>query len=109
MRVVVRGVDGVSIHGAQVLSLQTDERAGEGLAMAEGQGEGVSLELVFAREDVHEELNDGIERGQEVREEDETDDDGLLCESERVVKGSVVDEDGKESEDVDEVELGGHG
>ena len=105
MRVVVRGVDRVSVHSAQVSGLQADERAGEGLLVAEAQREGVGLELVLAGEHVHGELDDGVERGEEVREEDEADDDGLLGEGEGVVEGGVVDEDGEEGEDVDEVEL----
>lgn len=105
VRVVVRGVHRVGVHGAQVLDLQADEGAGERLAVAEADGEGVGLELVGAGEDVHEELDDGVERGEEVREEDEADDDGLRGEGEGVVEGGVVDEDGEEGEDVDEVEL----
>ena len=73
--------------------------------MSEGQGEGVSLKLVFAGEDIHEELDNGVERGEEVGEEDEADDNGLLGEGEGVIQGGVVDEDREESEDVDEVEL----
>ena len=106
MRVVVRRENGVSVHGAQVLDLQADERAGEGVAVAEADGEGVGLELVGAGEDVHEELDDGVEGRQEVGEEDEADDDGLRGEGKGVVERGVVDEDGEEGEDVDEVELG---
>jgi hypothetical protein len=69
-------------------------------------GEGVGLKLVATAEDVHEELDDGFGGGQDVGEEEEAYDDGALeGEAEGGVERSVVDEDGEEREDVDEVDL----
>lgn len=50
---VVAGVDGVGVHGAEVLDLELEKRAGELLGVAEALGEGVGLELELAGENVH--------------------------------------------------------
>lgn len=104
---VVRGVHPVGVHGAQVLDLELDERLGQLGAVAQLLRELVGLELVAPREDVHQQLDHRVHGRQSVREEDEADDDGhLRVEAEGAVEGLVVDEDGEEGEDVEEVDLG---
>ena len=106
VREVVAGVDPVGIHGAEVLHLQLDEGLGEFLGVTKTNGEGVGFILEFAREDVHEKLDDGVERGQDVVEDEEADNDRLLLEeSESVVNGGVVDESREESKEPESVEL----
>jgi len=103
---VIRGIHPVGVHGAQVLDLELDERSRKVGLVSQTVGEGVGLELVAAAEDVHEQLDDGFGGGQDVRKEEEADDDGALeGEAEGGVEGGVVDEDGEEREDVDEVDL----
>lgn len=64
------------------------------------------FKLELAAEDVHQELDDGVHRGQGVREQDEPDHDGLLLDkSERLVQRLVVDEDREQRKDVEHVEL----
>jgi len=103
---VVARIHPVGLHGAQVLNLELDERAGQLGLVAEVVGEGVGLELEAAGEDVHEELDDRIHGREDVGEEDEADNDGVLGQETKVgVEGVVVDEDGEEGEDVKEVDL----
>ena len=105
---VVRGVHPVCVHGAQVLDLELDEGLCELGAVAELLRELVGLELVAPGEDVHQQLDHGVHGGEGVGEEDEADDDGHFgVEAEGAVEGFVVDEDGEEGEDVEEVDLGG--
>lgn len=107
MAEVVCSVHPVRIHGAQVLDLELDEGLCELGAVAELLRELVGLELVAPREDVHQQLDHGVHGRQGVGEEDEADDDGHFgVEAEGAVEGLVVDEDGKEGEDVEEVDLG---
>lgn len=104
---VVGGVHPVGVHGAQVLDLELDERLGQLGAVAQLLRELVGLELVAPREDVHQQLDHGVHGREGVGEEDEADDDGhFAVEAEGAVEGLVVDEDGEEGEDVEEVDLG---
>lgn len=106
VREVVAGVDGVGVHGAEVLDLELEKRAGELLGVAEALGEGVGLELELAGEDVHAQLEEDVHGGEGVGEEEEADDDWVLGEeAEGGVQGVVVDEDREESEDVENVGL----
>src|SRR5688572_4622995 len=101
VREVVSSIHPISIHGAKILHMKLDERAGKLETHAETLGESIGLKLEFAREDVHEELDDRIHGRQGVGEEDEANDDGVcVVETKRGVEGLVVDEDGKETEDV---------
>lgn len=103
---MVRGVHPVGVHGAQVLDLQLDERLCEFGAVAEFLRELVGLELVAPGEDVHQQLDHGVHGREGIGEEDEADDYGHLgVEAEGFVEGLVVDEDGEEGEDVEEVDL----
>ena len=105
---VVRSVHPVGVHGAQVLDLQLDERLSQLTAVSEFLRELVGLELVAPGEDVHQQLDHGVHGGEGVGEEDEADDDGHFgVEAEGAVEGLVVDEDGEEGEDVEEVDLRG--
>lgn len=105
--VVVAGVHPVGVHGAEVLLVQLDEGAGEVGAVAEALGKVVGLKLELAGEDVEEQLEDGVHGGQGVGEEDEANDNGVLgVEAKGRVQGGVVDEDGEEAEDVEQVDLG---
>ena len=64
------------------------------------------LEFKLSAQDVHEQVNDGVRRRQDIGEKDEADDDGeLVVEAKGLVERTVVDEDGEEGEDVEEVEL----
>ena len=64
------------------------------------------LELELPAEDVNELVDDGVLGREHVGEEDEADDDGeVVVEAKGLVEGVVVDEDGEEGEDVEEVEL----
>lgn len=106
VREVVAGVHPVGIHGAEVLDLELEERAGELLRVSELLGEGVGLELELAGDDVHAELDKEVSRREGIREEDEADDDGVLLEEAKGrVQGVVVDEDREESEDVEQMAL----
>jgi hypothetical protein len=91
---VEAGIHPVGVHGAKVLNLELEERAGELLRIAQTLGEVIGLELKLASNHVHEELDDDIGGGEGVREEDEADDDGVLLEEAKgVVQRGVVDED----------------
>lgn len=108
MREVVAGKEAVGVHRAQVLDLQLDERAGQLGRVTQLAGEAVRLELVAARKDVLEQRDGHIHGRQRVGEEDEADDDGVLVDEAEVgVEGVVVDEDGEQGEDVEEVDLSG--
>lgn len=109
VREVVAGKHPVRVHGAQVLDLQLDQGAGEFGTVAERAGEGIGLELEAAAQNVHQELDDVIHRAQDVREEQEPNDDGVLVgEAEVGVERVVVDEDREEGEHVEEVGLSGY-
>lgn len=106
MRVVVACVHPVRVHSAQVLDLQLDERACQLGGVAQSPGKAIGLELEPPRERVHAELHERIHRRQCIREEDESHDDGMLLdEAKGRVERVVVDEDGEEEEDVEEVGL----
>ena len=103
---VVAGVDPVGVHSAEVLDVKLDETAGKLGGVAELLGEGVGLELELAGDDVHQVLDDSVHRGESAGEEYETDDDGeFLVEAVGIVQRPVVDEDGEQSEDVEDVNL----
>ena len=103
---MVASVDGVGVEAAEVLGVQLEQGAGEVGGEAEVGGELVGLELVLAGDDVHEQFDDHVHRGEGVVEEQEADDDGALGdEAEGRVQGGVVDEDREEGEDVEEVDL----
>lgn len=86
--------------------MQLDKRAGELGAEAKTLGKVISLELELARENVEEQLDDGVHGGESIREENEADDDGVLSmESERVIERLVVEENREEGEDIEKVGL----
>lgn len=65
-----------------------------------------SLEFKFATQDVHQQFYHCVHWCEGVRKEDETNDDGVfLVETEGLVQGAIVDEDGEECEDIEHVEL----
>lgn len=101
---MIAGIHPVGVHGAQILSVQLDEGAGELVAESKTLGEVVGLKFKLAAEDVEEQLDDSVHGGEGVAEEDEADDDGVLgVEAECVVERGVVEEDGEEGEDVEKV------
>lgn len=103
---VIARVHPVSVHGAEVLHVQLDKRCGQLGTHTQAVGESISLELERAGDDVQEELDDSVHWRESVREEEEADDDGVLVvEAKRGIEGAVVDEDGEEAEDVEEVGL----
>lgn len=106
MREVVARKHPVSIHGAEVLDLELDKRPRQFGTVSKVAREGVGLELEATAENVHHELNDGIHGPQHVREENESDDDRVLLDEAKVgIERVVVDEDRKECEDVEEMDL----
>jgi hypothetical protein len=106
VREVVAGVHPVGVHGAKVLDLELEERAGELLRVTELLGKSIGLELELAADDVHEKVDDEIHGGEGIREEDESNNDGVLLEeTERRVEGVVVDKDREEHKDVEGVSL----
>lgn len=80
VREVVAGVHPVGIHGAEVLNLKLEERAGELLGVTKLLGESIGLELELAADNVHKEVDDEIHGGESIREEDESNNDGVLLE-----------------------------
>ena len=80
VREVVAGVHPVGIHGAEVLNLKLEERAGELLGVTKLLSESVGLELELAANNVHKEVDDEIHGRESIREEDESDNDGVLLE-----------------------------
>lgn len=78
VREVVARVHPVSIHGAEILNVQLDERSGQLSAHTQVVGELVSLELEGAGDDVQEELDDSVHWREGIGEEEEADDDGVL-------------------------------
>ena len=106
MREVIGGEHRVSIHSAEVLDLELDQRTGELGVVTKLVGELVGLELEFAAENVHAQLDEGIGGAKNVREEKESNDDGMHSVEAKVgIEGVVVDEDGEEGEDGEEVGL----
>jgi hypothetical protein len=102
VRKVVAGVHPVGIHGAEVLNLELEERAGELLGVTKLLGKCIGLELELAADNVHKEVDDEIHGSESIREEDKADNDGVLLEeTERRVQRVVVDEDREEEEDVE--------
>lgn len=64
------------------------------------------LKFELAAQDVHEKLDNSIHWCQSVREQEESNHDGLLVEeTERLVQRLVVDEDREERKDVEHVRL----
>ena len=103
---VVRGKGPVGIHGAKVLDLELDQRAGQLRAVTKLLRKGIGLELVTTAENVHQKLDDSIHGTEDVREEQETNDDGMLLMEAKVgIQRAVVDKDREEGEDVEEVDL----
>lgn len=106
MSVVVRRVHPISIHGGQVLDLELDQAGREELRVAETDGKLIGLVLERAGDDVHQELDDGVEGLEKVVEEDEANEDGLdTLKAEGLVKAGIADKEGEESKDVEHVEL----
>ena len=106
VRKVVTCVHPVGIHGAEILSMQLDKRAGQLGTEPETLGEIVGLELELARQDVKKQLDDSIHGGQSVRKQDEANDDGVLSvEAECIIERSVIDENGEQGEDIEEMSL----
>lgn len=105
---MIARVHPVSVHGAEILDVQLDERCGQLSAHTQVVGELVSLELESARDDVQEELDDGVHWREGIGEEEEADDDGVLVvEAKGSIEGAVVDEDREEAKDVEEMSLEG--
>ena len=106
MREVVARIHPVSIHGTKVLNLELDERRRELGLVPLLLREPVGLKLEAAAHNIHQELNHGIHGREDVREEDEADNDGvLLHEAEISVQRGVVDESREEGENVENVNL----
>lgn len=106
VREVVGGEQPVSIHGAKVLDLELDQGASELGVVAKLVGELIGLELELAAENVHAELDKGIGRAKDVREEKESNDDRVhRVEAKVGIKRVVVDENGEEGENGEEVGL----
>lgn len=106
MREVIAGEHRVGIHSAKILDLKLDEGFGEIGRVPEVTRESVSLELVSTAQDVHAQLDENVHRGQNIREEDEANNDGLHgVESKIGIQRLVVDEHREQREDVEEVEL----
>ena len=104
---VVGRVHPVGVHGGQVLDLELDQRSCELGRVAKILGKSIGLELVLAGENVHHELDQGIHWCQSVGKQNESDDDWAdTVKAKGLVKGTVVDEDGEQAEDVEEVSLG---
>lgn len=103
---MIARIQPIRIHGTQILHLQLNETLRQLGFEAQSHSKGVSLELMVPRENVHEEFHDGVHRREGVGEEDEADDDRADgVEAEAGVEGGVVNEDAKEGEDVEGVEL----
>ena len=108
MAEVIARVHPVSIHRGQVLDLELNQTPGKLGGVAKVLGESVGLKLVLAGEDVHHELNNGVHWSQGIREKNESDDDWAdAVEAECLIERAVVDEDGEEAEDIEEVCLPG--
>lgn len=104
MAEVVARVHPVGIHGGQVLDLELNQTPGKLGGVAKVLSESIGLEFVLAGEDVHHELNNSVHWSQGIREKDESDDDWAdAVEAECLIEGAVVDEDGEEAEDIEEV------
>lgn len=103
---VVAGVHPVSIHGAQVLDLQLDQAASQFVREAKVLSKGIGLELVATGEDVHQQLDDGVCWSEDIGEQDEANNDWAdAVEAEGLIERGIVDEDGEQAEDVEEVGL----
>ena len=64
------------------------------------------LELMNAAQNVQQQLDDSIQGRESIREQHEAHDDGeFIVEAVRLIQGTVVDEDGEEGEEVEDVEL----
>ena len=104
MGVVVRRVQGVGIHGAQVLHLQLDETLCQLVLVSQADGKRIRLVLKLARHDVDEELQDSVDGRQDSVKQDETNEGRHgVDKAERLVQRLVVDENrehGKEPENI---------
>lgn len=106
VREVVAGKHPVGIHGAEVLDLKFDQRAGKLGIVAEVVGKGIGLELEAAAQDIHEELNHVIGGTEDIRKQEEAHDDGVfLVETEVGIERLVVDKHREEGKDVEEMGL----
>ena len=103
---MVGGEQPVGIHGAKVLDLELDQGASELGIVTKLVGELVGLELKLAAENVHAKLDEGVGRAKNIREEKESNDDRVhRVETKVGIEGVVVDENGEEGEDGEEVGL----
>lgn len=106
VREMITGKRPVGIHGAQVLNLELDQRAGEFVIVPKLVGKGIGLELELAAQDVEEKLDNQIGGAKDIREQKEPDDDGLLgSETESGIQRLVVDKRREERKDVEKVQL----
>lgn len=101
---MITGIHPIRIHGAQVLDLELDQGAGKLGLVTQLLRKRISLEFVLSAEDVHQELDDCVHRCKSVGEENEADYNWVFAvEPEGLVERVVVDEDGEQGEDIEEM------
>ena len=75
---MIAGKGPVSIHSAKVLNLELNQRPSEIGAVAQSVGKGISLELEAAAQNVHQQLDDCVQRAEDIGKQKEPDDNGVL-------------------------------
>ena len=106
MGIVVARVEPVSIHCCKILNLELDQAFRKVTGVSQFYRKGIRLIFKLPRENVDEQLENRIERLENVVEEKKPNEDWLsLVKSECLVERSVVYEGREKSEDVKEMEL----
>lgn len=73
---------------------------------ADGRGNHTSFELELPAQNIHQELDHSVHRGQGIGEQEESNHDRIfIVETKRLIQGLVVHENREQGEDVEHVEL----
>jgi hypothetical protein len=103
---VVACIHPIGIHSAQILDLELDQRASKLCRVSKLLCEFISLELVASAENVHQQFDNCIHWCKSIREEDKADYYGeLIVKPKGLVKRLIVNENGEEGKNVEEVGL----
>lgn len=106
MSEMVRRVQVISIHSAQVLNLELNQALSEILLVSQTSGKRISFVLEFSGHDVHQELQDSVNGSQDIAKDEESDDGRhALLEAEGLEQRPVVDEQREHDKDSERVEL----
>ena len=78
MRVCIRTIHPIGIHRAQVLNLQLNKTARQLATVPQPRPKRIRLVLELPAQDIHKKPDDGVDGREDLIEQHEPDDDGLV-------------------------------